>query len=584
MYNRSRRDFLKISALAFGGAVVSTGLAGCLADGERRVAFRHGVASGDPLSDRVIIWTRVTPEETLTEVRVSWEVASDAEFRNLLRSGTTTTTAERDFTVKVDVQALSEGSGYYYRFKSNGKTSAVGRTRTLPAAGVQQVRFAVFSCSNYPAGFFHAYAEAAARDDLDAVIHLGDYIYEYAMGGYATEDAEAMGRAIPEDNDTELFTLTDYRKRYALYRTDGDLQALHAVAPFIAVWDDHEVTNDSWHSGAENHNDGEGDFTERKLQALRAYFEWMPVRPAAANDEETIYRSFRFGDLVDLHMLDTRIIGRDQQLDYADYMIAGPGGQPTLDSAAFTAALTDVNRTLLGMEQRMWLQTQLVGGAATWQVLGQQVLMGRMNVPAELLIELANPSAASLAKFQELATLKGRLLMNDPSLTDEERARVETVIPYNLDAWDGYYVEREAILGAAATAGSNLVVLAGDTHNAWASNLATMGGSAVGVEFATPAVSSPGLEEYLQLPPEAVAGAEQGFTLLVDDLQYVNVNQRGYMLVTFTASEARADWIFVSTVKSGDYQVVAERGHSLRTLPGAGNRTLQAVAAPAAAA
>ena len=577
----TRRDFLRASAWALGGVVVSTGLQGCFVssssadpEAERSLAFEHGVASGDPLSDRIMVWTRVTPKDASTaDVDISWEVARDAAFTQMLHSGSASTGQARDFTLKVDVQNLTPGQSYYYRFKAGSAVSPVGRMKTLPAAGVAQVRFAVLSCSNFPAGYFHAYAQAAQESELDAVLHLGDYIYEYATGEYATEDAAALGRSLPEDNNGELFTLGDYRKRYALYRTDADLQALHAAAPFIAVWDDHEVANDTWTDGAENHNDGEGDFNQRKLAALQAYFEWLPVRPASENDELTIYRSFDFGDLVSLHMLDTRIIGRDEQLSYANYISAGG-----LDAARFIADVSATDRTLLGQPQMNWLQSQLAVSSARWQVLGQQVLMGRMLLPAEMLTALADPANADLATtLGELVPLKLRVQAGDPTLTPQEIARIQTVIPYNLDAWDGYAYEREVIFGLARALDKNLVVLAGDTHNAWANNLKTQAGEPVGVEFATAGVTSPGLESYLGLPAAAIPQAEQAITLLVDELQYLNASQRGYLVVTFTEDQARADWRFVSTVKSRDYVVDSARGKTLITLPGKANRVLNSV-------
>ncbi len=586
----SRRAFIKLSAMGLGAAVISTGLQGCSdndndnndstetdgsVDDGLQVSFDHGIASGDPLATSVIIWTRVNPGDSGAEsVSVSWEVASDQEFTDLLHSGTTTTSAERDFTIKVDVQNLQPGTIYYYRFHSNGTTTATGQTKTLPEGAVDTVKLAVFSCANYPAGFFHVYGEAAKRNDLDAVVHLGDYLYEYGSDGYATEDAEALGRTLAADNASEILNLADYRKRYALYRSDADLQALHQNTPFIVVWDDHEVTNDSWKNGAENHNEGEGDFTERKLQALQAYFEWLPIRPAYEGDTETIYRRFDFGDLVSLHMLDTRLIARDKQLDYANYIDPATG---TFNAPQFISDVSSTSRALLGADQTSWLQFSLAGSNATWQVLGQQVLMGRMNLPAELFFQLANPDpAVILPAFQELATLKGRALAGDPSLTETERARIETVVPYNLDAWDGYAYERELIFGTAIQMDKNLVVLAGDTHNAWANNLKDLSGRAVGVEFATASVSSPGLEDYLSLPPglEFAMQTELGLTTLVDDLEYVNVNQRGYMVVTFTTERATAEWIFIDTVKSQEYNIDSARTHSLSTLPGAGNRAL----------
>ena len=269
-------------------------------------------------------------------------------------------------------------------------------------------------------------------------------------------------------------------------------------------------------------------------------------------------------------MLDTRIIGRDEQLDYADYT-----SQSGFDAVGFTADVSSSSRSLLGQTQMNWLQTQLAVSTATWQVLGQQVLMGRMLLPAEMLTALSNPAAADLGTLLgELVQLKIRVQQKAPSLTSEEIARITTVIPYNLDAWDGYVYEREVIFGLARSLDKNLVVLAGDTHNAWANNLKTQDGEAVGVEFATAGITSPGLESYLGLPAEAMPQAEQAITLLVDELKYLNANQRGYLLVTFTPDEATADWRYVSTVKARDYTVDAARGLTLSTLPGSANRTL----------
>lgn len=576
MARLTRRDFLKASALGMGAVAVSTGLAGCVLDSDdkRRVDFTHGVASGDPLQDSVILWTRAVPERG-SKVKVGWEIATDAEFASVVRSGTAETTDAHDFTIKVDAQGLIPDQRYFYRFRSSGATSPVGAASTLPEGAVEQVRLAVVSCSNYPAGYFHVYREVANQADLDAVVHLGDYIYEYSSDpdSYASEEAQALGRTFPENNNRELLTLADYRRRYSIYRKDPDLQLAHQRLPFIVVWDDHEVANDTWRNGAENHDDSEGDFEQRKLAALQAFFEWMPIRPVIEGNDEAIYRSFRFGDLVDLHMLDTRVIGRDQQLDYLNYL-----SEAGLNVDQFTADVTDPNRTLLGAEQRLWLQNKLATSTGRWQVLGQQVLMGRMDLPAELLLGIATGNVSELPQaLAELATIKFRALQGDPTLTEQELSRISTAAPYNLDAWDGYQAEREVVLGMARQLDKNLVVLAGDTHNAWANNLKDMDGNQVGVEFATASVSSPGLEDYLGLPDAMIADAEQGIGLLVDGLDYLNINQRGYMVVTFTQEEARANWYFVDTVKSREYTVDNSRSAARKTLPGAGKRTVDPV-------
>ena len=580
MSHFNRRTFLRLTAMGLGSLLAPAVNSRGIEDWSKfkrhyfPAVFNHGVASGDPLSDSVIIWTRVTKPDFRVRnpvvrrwldrrhVFVGWEVAMDPDFKHIVRRGGTVASHRTDYTVKVDLKGLTANTHYYYRFRSANQWSPVGVTKTLPIGFVSQVKLAVLSCSNYPAGYFNAYTDAAKIPDLDAIVHLGDYIYEYGEGGYATGNADAIGRSFAENNNSEILSLDDYRNRYAQYRTDNGLQALHAAAPFICVWDDHEVTNDTWKNGAENHNEGEGDFSQRKMRALQAYFEWMPIRPVVENNQEIIYRQFQFGDLLNLMMLDTRIVGRDQQLDYANYITATGFNAPQ-----FIADVSDTNRTLLGFEQRSWLQSSMSSSSATWQVLGQQVLMGRMNLPAELLLNLSDPSAALVA-FSELATIKARILAGDPSVTELEKARIDEQLPYNLDAWDGYAAEREVVLGTAVATNKNLVVLAGDTHNAWANNLKTLDGIHAGVEFATSSVTSPGLEDFLQIPPVAWPQTEAGFQLLIDDLQYMNTGDRGYMTVTFTESEATADWVFVDNILSEDYNTQDNRSRSITVQAG----------------
>lgn len=485
--DEGRRRFVR--QLAWGaGAAAALPLAACGGgDDGPAVSFQHGVAIGDPLADRMVLWTRVTPPAgRQDDIPVQWELASDAGFATLEARGDATAAAGKDFTVKVDATGLQPATAYYFRFRAYAATSPVARTRTLPTGAVAQVKLAVFSCANYPAGYFNVYADAARRNDLDATVHLGDYIYEYGQGGYASANAGALGRLSQPAG--EILSLADYRQRHAQYKSDPDLQALHAAAPMIAVWDDHEIANDTWSGGAENHQANEGSFAARKAAAIQAYHEWMPTRTAAP---ERIYRSFAFGDLLALHMLDTRVIARDQQLDYANYL--KPGG---FDAAGFTAAVGDPARQLMGTAQTQWLQQQMAASAATWQVLGQQVLMGRMNIPAPILQEATRPgSGVSVSQYAALAA-KARAA--PATLTAAEQAILaQPSIPYNLDAWDGYQAARETVLGISRQLGKKLVVLAGDTHNAWANELQDMNGNAVGVEFATSSVSSPGFEEYL---------------------------------------------------------------------------------------
>ncbi|HIN56487.1 alkaline phosphatase D family protein [Acinetobacter pittii] len=566
----SRRELIQKSLFGFGALSLPVAFTGCN-DGsdeegsETQADFLHGVASGDPLQDKVILWTRLTPVDFSAPLKVTWEIATDDQFKQNLKTGTVQTTKTDDFTVKVDATGLQAGTTYYYRFRFGTKVSPVGQTKTLPVT-TNKVSFAVCSCSNYPAGYFYVYREMA-KQNVDVVIHLGDYIYEYGADGYATEDAAKLGRTLPSDNNKEIIKLDDYRKRYALYRQDKDLQAVHQRHPFIVIWDDHELANDTWREGAENHQSNEGPFLERKLAALQAYFEWMPIRPVSSTDHLNIYRQFNFGSLVQLTMLDTRIIARDKQLEYKDYMIASG-----LDAQKFQADLTDPKRTLMGYTQRDWLVDKLQQSTATWNVVGQQVLMSKMWIPAELLASLGQitsggTSSDTLAKMTaqitELVTLKLRLEQGDPTLTVQEKARVTTLVPYNLDAWDGYYAEREFLYDKLAEFNKKIIVLAGDTHNAWTSYLYSQKGEYIGVELATSSVSSPGLEKYLSIPLTQLQQFEFAFTTLIDELAFCNLNQRGYLMVTLDDKQVLSDWIFVDSIKNAEYKVDSSRSYQL---------------------
>jgi alkaline phosphatase D len=551
----NRRRFIRgIGA----GMLVAPAIVRAAVEADSGATFAHGVASGDPLADKLVIWTRVSPALGAA-VPVTWDVAADPGFTRMLRRGRTIAAATSDHTVKVDVPGLPADTTVYYRFQAGGQYSPVGRGRTLPVGAVQQVKLIVLSCSNYPAGYFNVYAEAAKVEGVHAALHLGDYIYEYPRGGYASADAASMGREVEPSN--EILTLSDYRRRYAQYRTDLDLQALHAALPFICVWDDHEIANDTWKDGAENHDAAtEGSFAARRAAAIQAYHEWMPIRAPQPTALDRIYRSFAFGNLVDLHMLDTRLIARDQQLDYANYI-----GASGFDATRFATDMAKPSRQMIGAEQMQWLSGRLASTSATWTLLGQQILMGRMNIPAPLVLGQISFTAYSALVYKAQTA--------PATLTPQEQAILaQPAIPYNLDAWDGYAVARETLLGTVRAFDKNLVVLAGDTHNAWASDLLDLQGNQVGVEFATPGVTSPGLEEYF--PNENPAAVAAGLTQIIGPLQYAQTKSRGFLLVTATPQECRADWRFVSTVKSPAY--TAFNGTALRTLPGAGARRIVA--------
>ena len=316
--------------------------------------FYHGVASGDPLQDAVIIWTRVTPEDFASPVVVSYKMALDTGMTNIVAQGSTLTDASKDFTVKFDVTGLTPDQYYYYEFFALDERSPRGRTKTAPLGGVDSLRFAVVSCANLEAGYFNVYEVLAERNDFEAVLMLGDYIYEYEVGGYGQNPN--IDRIF--DPTHETIELEDYRLRYSVYHMDRSLQRLHQNFPWICVWDDHESANDSYKNGAQNHNAGEGLWSDRKLAAQDAYFEWLPIRPKAPGNHDEIYRKFAYGDVLDLFMVDTRLHGRDQQ------------GVNT----------SDPNRSILGADQYAWLTNELTESTAQWKILGNQVIFAPITV------------------------------------------------------------------------------------------------------------------------------------------------------------------------------------------------------------
>ncbi len=557
--HQGRRSFLRQLGGSAALAAGALGATGCRSTDAQRGAlaqasFLHGVASGDPLTDRIILWTRVTPFDARDErpIAVHWQLASDRAMLRVLASGELETGPERDYTVKVDALGLQPGHTYFYRFSAGALHSPVGRTKTLPAPDVAEVKLAVFSCANYPAGYFNVYAAAAEHSDVDAALHIGDYIYEYDSTGYACGKAKELGRVSQPAN--LLLVLDDYRRRYAQYRSDPDLQAIHALLPFIVVWDDHEFADDAWRDGAAEHRPArEGPFALRRAAAMRAYHEWMPLRAPDPSNQALIYRSFDFGKVLSLHMLDTRIIGRDQQLDMDSYYDA----EQCFDAAKYRADVASPRRQMMGAQQLEWLENSVASSPAKWQVLGQQVLMARMEYP--LPVAMGELSCAAYCALQTQAA-------SDPdALSADQHAQLGAPrLPCYLDSWDGYQGERARVFALMRRHAKDLVVLAGDTHNAWASDLYDDAGHPVGVEFAGPSVSSPGME--CSHPGEDHAGVARMMEQLIGPLYYAQTSARGFMLVTASAEQVRCDWHFVDTVTERRFRSACER--SLRVLPG----------------
>ncbi|HSO07371.1 MAG TPA: alkaline phosphatase D family protein [Pelomicrobium sp.] len=518
-----RRNFLRSIVAALVASLAGLRAAPARAAGTLR--FDHGVASGDPLGDGIVLWTRVSGAGG-GSLPVRWLLARDAEMKQVVRHGIARTDAGSDYTVKADVRGLAPGTSYHYRFEIDGVHSPVGRTRTLPEGAVASARFAVVSCSNHPAGYFNVYRDIALEDDLDAVIHLGDYLYEYGMGEYATEHAERLGR-IPEPAH-EVTTLDGYRRRHAQYKADADSIAMHVRHPLIAVWDDHEIANDAWRGGAQNHQDDEGRWAGRRDAALRAYFEWMPLRGAPDGADTRIFRRFRYGDLMSLIMLDTRLYGRDRQPDVGEAV--------TRESVA--AALADPERRLLGRRQERWLRRTLAADTdTTWQVIAQQVMLAPVLAP-ELgpLLDLERPSLLPREQLDHYVALS----QGNP--------------PMVLDTWNGYPHAREALLADLQDFARNPVVLSGDLHTSMASNVHRHGaGEPVTVEIMPPAVSSPGFDEYL---PLREPGALREATMSVNPaVRYMDTHHRGWVRLEVTSDACAAEWRLLDTVHSRDYRV-----------------------------
>ncbi|WP_299367623.1 alkaline phosphatase D family protein [Winogradskyella sp.] len=549
----SRRSFIQKTLLATGGLVLAPNFISCNDDddftsqsidttGFTNINFNEGVASFDPSDSKVIIWTRYnTPNKDIV-----WQISTDSNFDSILRNGIITTDPSRDNTIAIELTGLDSDLKLYYRFinEEDEAISVVGETITLPQ-NATSLKLAVCSCSNYQAGLFTVY-DAMANSEADIIVHLGDYFYEYEAGGYGSTAENAFLNRVHVPPG-EILSLDDYRTRYKQYRSDSSLQLAHQKKPFICVWDDHEVANDAYRDGAENHDEAtEGSFEVRKQNALQAYSEFLPFTRQDESNNSLIYRSFNIGNLVNLYMLDTRIIGRDKQLDINSYFT-----NSGFDVVAFQTDLGDPNRTLLGAAQRDWLISQIASSNAQWNVLGQQVLMGQMFIPIEVLTSFGTPNFNQI--LTELVEIKLRVINNDPTLTPEEIARVTTVIPYNLDAWDGYPVERETIYSSLN--GKKIVTLAGDTHNAWSNTLLSTNNTEIGVELATAGVSSPGFEAFIGTDPAAIAGFEQALVILIDGLSYFDASRRGFLMTTFTGSEVTSEWMFVSTILSNNYSL-----------------------------
>lgn len=453
--------------------------------------FYHGVASGDPLTDRVIIWTRVTLDTPTDPVTVNWAIATDTGMTNVINTGSTTTNVNKDYTVKVDVTGLQANTWYYYQFSYGAQTSIVGRTRTLPSGnGIDSLRIGVVSCQDYQNGFYNAYNHMAKRNDMDVIYHLGDFIYEYAAGSSVGRDHEPAN---------EIISLSDYRIRHSQYRLDDDLRAAMQQYPFICIWDDHETANDSYKDGAENHTPAtEGSFADRKSHSTQAYSEWMPIRLPDPTNLEKIYRKFAWGDLFESYHLESRLLARDEQI--------GSAGTVSVNDPA----INDTNRRLLGIEQMGWLKNSLSTSGAQWKIIAQQVMVAPLLINAFITTNIAN-----------------------------------------TDQWDGYPAERNRIYNHIMNNNiQNVVVLTGDIHTSWANDLPlpnySNGNNSVGVEFVGTSITSQG---FLNLPITSI------ITSMNPHIKWADLSKHGYMVVDINRDRVQNDWYFVSTIDNTTYTV-----------------------------
>ncbi|WP_052389984.1 alkaline phosphatase D family protein [Streptomyces sp. NRRL B-24484] len=525
-----RRRVLKAAALTAGAAVLPIAAGTAPATAATAPQFLHGVASGDPLADGLVLWTRVTPTPDAVPgsgagpaTDVVWQIATDRSFTSVRASGTVTTTAATDHTVKVDVRGLTADTVYWYRFTAGGASSPVGRTRTAPTAdaALDRLRLGVASCANWEAGYFSAYRHLAARGDLDVFLFLGDYIYEYKTGEFC-----AAGKVVrPHDPAHEITTLADYRTRHGKYKTDPDLQGLHAIVPTVAIWDDHEFANDAWSGGAENHTPGtEGDWSARMAAAKQAYFEWMPVRPSIAG---TTYRRLRYGKLADLHLLDLRSF-RSQQVKV---------GSGDVDSA---------DRTMTGRAQLDWLKSGLSASDTTWRLIGNEVMISPvafLSLPDYLLRPIA-----------KLLGLPGEGLAVNP------------------DQWDGYTHDRRELLGHLKNNGiGNTVFLTGDIHSAWAADVpseaATYPASgSVATEFVVTSVSSDNIDDYLKVAPQTLSlVAAAAIQAANRHIKWVDLDSHGYGVLDITPQAVQMDYYILSDRTRRDATTKWTRSYRTRT-------------------
>lgn len=496
--------------------------------------FSHGVASGEPQTQSVLLWTRVGVDTQ--QAKVQWELALDNRFANIIQNGEQIALADNDHCVKVTVDGLKAGQVYFYRFKCKGVYSEPGRTRTLPTGKVDSLSIAVASCSNFPFGYFNAYEVIAADPDIQFVLHLGDYIYEYGKDGYGGKTAEAINRVHKPSH--EIVSLQDYRERHGQYKADMASRLMHAAHPLIPTWDDHESTNNPYMFGAQNHQADEGDWQERRAASLKAYYEWMPIRdPEQGLNRQQLWRHFQFGDLASLVTLETRHTGRSQQIDYKDHV---PSISNTADRDSFVKdVLGNPERTMLSQKMNDFYRQSLENNNSQWHLLGNQIPMARTHVP-------------------DLSQHLKKKNQKDYDPVADEHARFgrlgELDLPLYLDTWDGYPAARQSFYEQNQQLGiEDLLVLTGDSHSFWTNQLFDDNGKAMGLELGTAGITSPG--DFESYGPKTANLMDKLVADHNPEVIWTDCQHRGFIKLSLTQEKAQADFISVSDILTEKYQV-----------------------------
>lgn len=502
--------------------------------------FRHGVASGDPTQDSVVLWTRVTT--ATPDVPVDWELALDPEFHRIAQSGKALARRERDHTVKIVPDQLSPGRIYYYRFRAFGEVSDIGRTRTLPVGHIDRLGIALMSCSNYAMGYFNAFGAIARDPGIDFLLHTGDYIYEYANAFAARSSFYVR----PCEPSHEIVTLDDYRQRHAITKTDAQAQAMHATHPLIALWDDHEIYDNAWKGGGEQDPSSmQAHSSARREAAVRAYYEWMPVRdPAPGADPLDFWRSYVFGDLATIVTLETRLSARDRQINLRDYreLLKTPDGRARVE-----AILADPARQLLSERMKNVLRASLASSVAArqpWRIIGSGTIMAHVNTPSLRKAGLRPDDEPGLALLDKLTDL----------FWEGENGLPST------DCWDGYGGARQQFYELCKDVGaSDLLVLSGDSHRFWANRLTDQNGVDMGVELGTAGVTSPSNFALAGCSDALMAKLDRLYVAANRDVTWVDSAHRGYVRVTLGRKQASADFIAVGASTQRDDQTVLKK-------------------------